>query len=51
MARVSKNRWNLLSEDGHTMVEDIPCYSRQMAIEWVEAYISSWPSWSYRIEE
>jgi hypothetical protein len=49
MKQVANNRWNLLSPNGTIMAEDILVYSEYEAIEWVKAYISTWPSWSFEV--
>ncbi len=50
MRQLSKNRWQIESETGKVLVEEILLPNRFYAEEYVKAYASTW-GWQYRLEE
>lgn len=49
MVQLNKLDWELRAGSGKILVEGLKMGSRHEAEQWVRAYISSYPSWTYQM--
>lgn len=49
MIQESRYRWKLVAPKGHTMLDNLYFSNAFKAEDWVKAYISTWPTWSYEV--
>lgn len=49
MIQVNNYRWNLVGPKDNIMVEGLALHSKQDALDWVKAYISTWTDYQYEV--
>ncbi len=46
----TKYRYTVLTPAGHVLIEEITFATPFKASEWARNYVSTWPSWGFKLE-
>ena len=49
LKQTSKYVWDLIAPKGHVMLEGLQFASAYKAEVWLKNYVSTWPTWSYKL--